>query len=236
MVRFSDGRETEYDLVISAAGVNSPLRNAVFGPEAARQVGISCWRLVVPSNGEVHGWTAMLGNGRTLLGIPISGRETYVYADCRTSEFGDGSLETLKTLVSGFRGPLGLIVAQLAPETPVHRATLQEVPVKRWVADRHILIGDAAHASSPSMAQGAGMAIEDGVVLADVLSRGGPIDQSLDRFHDARVERVEWVQDKARGRDKLRGGSSVLRNTVLRLFGTSMYRKTYQPLTRPILS
>lgn len=49
------------------------------------------------------------------------------------------------------------------------------------------------------------------------------------------MKRIEWVQKKARGRDKLRSGSSTLRNVVLRLFGDALYRKTYEPLTRPLL-
>lgn len=234
-VRFSDGREEEYDLVIGAAGVNSSLRNAVFGPNPARQIGISCWRLLVRNNGEIDGWTAMLGNGRTLLGIPISERETYIYADCRLSDFGDGSVEVMKRLFSGFAAPLGPIVAALDPATAVHRATLQEVAASRWIADRHVLIGDAAHASSPSMAQGAGMAIEDAVVLAELLSKGGPMDEILQRFHQARIDRVSWVQEKARARDKLRSGSSAVRTVILRLFGDTLYRRTYEPLTRPLL-
>ncbi|MEY9626061.1 FAD-dependent monooxygenase [Sinorhizobium fredii] len=235
MVRFSDGQEKEYDLVVGAAGVNSPLRSAVFGPNAAREIDISCWRLVVPNNGEIDGWTAILGNGRTLLGIPISEAETYIYADCRSSEFGDGSVNTMKRLFSGFAGPLGPMVAALDPATAVHRAILQEVPAKRWIADRHVLIGDAAHACSPSMTQGAGMAIEDAVVLAELVSKGGPIDGILERFHEARIGRVGWVQKKSRARDKLRSGSSRIRNAVLRLFGDGLYRRTYEPLTRPLL-
>jgi 2-polyprenyl-6-methoxyphenol hydroxylase-like FAD-dependent oxidoreductase len=235
MVRFSDGREKEYDLVVGAAGVNSALRSEVFGPNAPRQIDISCWRLVVRNNGEIDGWTAMLGNGRTLLGIPISEAETYLYADCRSSEFGDGSVEVMHRLFSGFAGPLGLMVAGLDPATKVHRAVLQEVPAQRWIADRHVLIGDAAHASSPSMAQGAGMAIEDAVVLAELVSKGGPTDGILQRFHQARIGRVAWVQKKSRARDKLRSGSSTIRNAVLRLFGDALYRRTYEPLTRPLL-
>ncbi|RVK33822.1 FAD-dependent monooxygenase [Sinorhizobium meliloti] len=235
MVRFSDGREREYDLVVGAAGVNSPLRSAVFGPNAARQIDISCWRLVAPNNGEIDGWTAMLGNGRTLLGIPISERGTYVYADCRSSEFGDGSIDVLKGLFSGFAGPLGPIVTALESDAAVHRAVLQEVPAKRWIADRHVLIGDAAHACSPSMGQGAGMALEDALVLAELVAQGGPVDGILERFHQARIGRVEWVQKKSRARDKLRSGSSTIRNAVLRMFGDGLYRRTYEPLTRPLL-
>ncbi|NRP73326.1 2-heptyl-3-hydroxy-4(1H)-quinolone synthase [Ensifer psoraleae] len=236
MVRFSDGQEKDYDLVIGAAGVNSPLRNATFGPDAARQIGITCWRTVVQNNGEIDTWTAMLGHGRTLLGIPISERETYIYADCSSTEFGDGSIEVLKSLFRGFAGPLGPIVANLDPTARMHCAPLQEVRMQRWIADRHVLIGDAAHASSPSMAQGAGMAIEDAVVLAELVSRGGPIERILEQFHENRISRIEWVQTKSRSRDKLRSGSSALRNVVLRLFGDALYRRTYEPLTRPLLS
>ncbi|WP_310301151.1 FAD-dependent monooxygenase [Rhizobium sp. BE258] len=61
----------------------------------------------------------------------------------------------------------------------VHRAALQEVQARRWIADRHVLIGDAAHATSPSVAQGAAMALEDWVVLANILT---PMNLSTERW------------------------------------------------------
>ncbi|MGO4355090.1 FAD-dependent monooxygenase [Rhizobium sp. RAF36] len=235
MVRFSDGQERTYDLVIGAAGVNSPLRNAVFGPEAPRQIGISCWRLVVPNNGEIEGWTAMLGKGRTLLGIPLSTDETYIYADCQTPEFADGSIANLKELFRDFGGALGPVVAGLRNDTQVHRAALQEVPARRWIADRLVLIGDAAHATSPSVAQGAAMAIEDGVVLASILCSGKPVHQALEQFHTVRSPRIGLVQEKSRQRDRLRTGSELVRNSMLRMLGNHIYRKTYQSLTGPVI-
>ncbi len=232
-VRFSDGREDGYDLVIGAAGVNSALRTAVFGISPVREVGIACWRLIVRSAGEIDSWTAMLGSGRTLLGIPLNRNETYIYADCSKQDYGDGSVARMQELFGAFASPLGKFVRNLDPSTNVHGAVLQEVPNQRWIADRHVLIGDSAHACSPSMAQGAAMAIEDAVMLGRLLSRQGPLDSILQHFHDARASRVGWVQKKSKERDRMRSGSTIVRNAALLLLGNSIYRRAYETLADP---
>ncbi len=233
-VVFSDGRVSSYDLVVGADGIRSPLRAATFPEPALRSLDMACWRFVVDNRGEVDAWTAMLGKKRTLLGIPLSGSKLYIYADCSLRDFADGSLTVLKGLFANFDAPLGSIIADLDESTALHRSNLEEVLARRYVAERLVLIGDAAHACSPNMAQGAGMAIEDALVLANLLDASGPSEPSLNEFHERRMTRVAWVQQQCRARDKLRGSSDLVRNLVLRHFGTALYKRSYRPLTHPL--
>jgi 2-polyprenyl-6-methoxyphenol hydroxylase-like FAD-dependent oxidoreductase len=232
-VHFSDGTISHYDLVVAADGIHSQLRATAGGGEP-RPLNLSCWRMQVERQHNIDNWTAMLGKGRTLLAIPISSSKLYVYADCPTTDFSDGSMETLKGLFSDFEGPLRPIIDELDSSVPIHRALLQEVPYRRQVISRLVLIGDAAHAASPSMAQGAGMAIEDAVVLGQLVAKGTPCEHLPETFQRRREQRVAWVQKQTHTRDKLRGSSDLLRNTVLRCFGTLLYHKAYTPLTRPL--
>jgi 2-polyprenyl-6-methoxyphenol hydroxylase-like FAD-dependent oxidoreductase len=229
-VFFFDGRVDDYDLVIGADGVRSCLRAASFTQSAPRTLGTACWRMMVDNNGQIDAWTAMLGSKRTLLAIPVSPSQLYLYADCPVSEFGDGSVQVLKKLFSAFEEPLGALITGLDPQTPIHRAGVEEVFAKPYVATRLALIGDAAHASSPSMAQGAGMALEDAVVLADCLAGAISVDDALSRFYHLRKQRVQWVQKQCHARDKLRASPDVLRNLILRKFGTGLYKRSYTPL------
>jgi 2-polyprenyl-6-methoxyphenol hydroxylase-like FAD-dependent oxidoreductase len=98
-------------------------------------------------------------------------------------EFADGSIANLKELFRDFGGALGPVVAGLRSDVQVHRAALQEVQARRWIADRLVLIGDAAHATSPSVAQGAAMALEDWVVLANILTSDEPIESNTAEYH-----------------------------------------------------
>jgi 2-polyprenyl-6-methoxyphenol hydroxylase-like FAD-dependent oxidoreductase len=233
-VFFSDGRATEYDLVIGADGIRSPLRMSQFLATAPVALGLGAWRLVLENNNRVSDWTAMLGNKLTLLGIPLPESKLYVYADCPSSSFGDGSISTLKNLFSKFGDPLGSVVAGLTDGTIVHRSLIEEVPLGNYTGEHLVLIGDAAHASSPSMAQGAAMAIEDAVVLADCVAQYSSINEAAAQFYARRNRRVEWVRAQSHARDQLRAAPNVVRNLVLRSLGTKLYQRSYRPLCEPM--
>jgi 2-polyprenyl-6-methoxyphenol hydroxylase-like FAD-dependent oxidoreductase len=68
---------------------------------------------------------------------------------------------------------------------------------KPWYEGRVVLIGDAAHATTPHLASGAGMALEDGIVLADEISKTGDVDAALARFMDRRFERGKLVVENS---------------------------------------
>jgi 2-polyprenyl-6-methoxyphenol hydroxylase-like FAD-dependent oxidoreductase len=67
-----------------------------------------------------------------------------------------------------------------------------------WVKGRTIVIGDAAHATTPHLAQGAAMAIEDAVLLGELLGRDRPIEPVLEEFMVRRFERARFVIESSR--------------------------------------
>ena len=81
---------------------------------------------------------------------------------------------------------------------------------------RTVLIGDAAHAMSPSMSQGVALAVEDALVLAETLS-SLPVYQALPAYEQRRAERIAWVRSQAHRRDSARGLTRAARDRVLRL-------------------
>jgi len=95
-----------------------------------------------------------------------------------------------------------------------------------WVKDHVVLVGDAAHAMSPNMAQGAGLALEDAIVLAETVSRGLP----LEAYEARRRPRVQFVRAQTHRRDRTRSLTPPLRNAALRLAGRRIYRGNYTPL------
>ncbi len=235
-VYFSSGGVSDFDLVIGADGIRSSIRAGTFTRAASRTAGLSVWRLLTDNRHNITGWTAMLGARRTLLAIPLPNNKIYVYADCPTDQFGDGSIAVLKRLFAGFAPPLAPIVSDISDGTAIHRSEIEEVPYGNNVAERLVLIGDAAHASSPSMAQGAAMAIEDAVVLAACVSRARSVEQALSEFMALRKRRVDWVQKQSRARDRLRGAPEVARDLLLRTLGTKLYHRSYNPLVEPLMA
>ena len=96
--------------------------------------------------------------------------------------------------------------------------------------DRVVLIGDAAHATSPNMAQGAAMALEDALVLAAALREIAAIPDALAAFEAARRPRTDWVRAQTHRRDRTRTLPPAVRNGVLRLAGRRIFRANYRPL------
>ncbi|WP_339485551.1 FAD-dependent monooxygenase [Pseudomonas sp. EL_65y_Pfl2_R95] len=232
-VVFSDDTTAVYDLVIGADGIKSTVRSLLFPSAVPASVGNVCWRFIAPNTTEINGWTAMLGQGRTLLAIPVSAEKVYVYAD---KTLGDGEAKEdiqttpLATVFEDFSAPVLPLIASMPSTTPVHFGSIEQVVMSTWYLDQVVLIGDAAHASSPSMAEGAGMAIEDALVLAETLAASERVDAALQAYVTRRKPRVDWVQQQCVARDTMRSLPPLARNVILRLFGEKLYKRSYGPL------
>jgi len=233
-VYLSDGRVGEYDLVVGADGIRSSLRAATFSASAPRQVGLAAWRFITDNTYGIDRWIAMLGSKRTLLAIPLGGSKLYVYADCPLAQFEDGSISTLKRLFRDFAEPLAPIIQDVKDDLVAHRGHIEEVIYRDFLAERLALIGDAAHASSPSMAQGAGMAIEDAIALAESVATQTTVHDAMISFRDKRQERVKWVQTQSQARDRLRAAPDFVRNMLLRTVGDRLYYRYYGSLIEPL--
>jgi 2-polyprenyl-6-methoxyphenol hydroxylase-like FAD-dependent oxidoreductase len=230
---FADASTGVYDIVVGADGVHSWVRSAIFGGADARFVGQASWRFLVDGFPEISHWTALLGRGKAFLMLPLGAGQIYCYADVSAAHPVDptGSDPTkLVELYSDFVQPVARIFEErLASGERPYFSPIEEVVQQPWVRGRLVLVGDAAHAMSPNMAEGAGMALEDALILAETLAGGRP----LEEFEARRRPRVAFVQAQTHRRDRTRNLPSFLRKTTLRLAGQQIYRANYKPLLSP---
>lgn len=230
-VELDDGTRERADLVVGADGVRSVVREAV-APTALRAsvMTATSWRFVVPDPG-VACWTAWTGGGRTLLLVPVGAGEVYGYAS--SSRGGDvgGDVGWLATAFAAFPEPVRLAVASAcAPGATTYRASVAEVRAPAWQRERVVVLGDAAHATGPVWAQGAAGALEDALVLAELLAADGDWARACVAWERRRRPRVAHVQAATDRMSRLAAVPDVLARPLARLAGPRSFRAAYGPL------
>jgi 2-polyprenyl-6-methoxyphenol hydroxylase-like FAD-dependent oxidoreductase len=226
-VTFGDGTRESYDLVIGADGIHSTVRRLALGGSSVRYMGQLSWRFVARGFQDITDWTVRLGPGRSFLTVALGGGVVYCYADVNTAVDASGSGDDWRALFADFAAPVPQLLGQAAM---AYRARIEEVSTPAWTTGRVVLIGDAAHAASPNMAQGAALAVEDAMVLADELTNGQAVDAAIVAYGRRRTDRVAWVRQQTHRRDRARSLPAAVRNTVLRATAERMFRSQYRPL------
>jgi 2-polyprenyl-6-methoxyphenol hydroxylase-like FAD-dependent oxidoreductase len=232
-VTFADGSSGTYDIVVGADGIHSSIRQLVFGSIRPRHLGQLSWRFLVDHSGAIETWTAMLAPRGAFLAIPVGPNRLYCYADLAavgTEDPTGRALDRFLALFAEFAGPVPGILSELESYDSIHFSPIEEVVVDNWVQGRVVLIGDAAHATSPNMAEGASMALEDALVLTRMLATHGSPDEALSAFSERRRARIRWLRQRTHRRDRIRTLPVPLRNLALRLAWTALYQRDYRPL------
>jgi 2-polyprenyl-6-methoxyphenol hydroxylase-like FAD-dependent oxidoreductase len=194
----TDGSTERFDLVLGADGVHSTVRSLIFPdapePSRARQI---IWRGSAQRPPEVDRYLLhdMVPRGRVGV-VPMSDDEIYVWMLERDDGVprppADQRLQLFRDRLAGFGGVVPIVAGLLGPDVDHRSLTALLVPAP-WYRDRVLLIGDAAHATTPHIAYGAGMAIEDSVVLADELGRSGSVATAFEAFMVRRFDRCKLV-------------------------------------------
>jgi 2-polyprenyl-6-methoxyphenol hydroxylase-like FAD-dependent oxidoreductase len=229
-VTFEDGSTRTYDLVVGADGIGSAVRRSAFGPVVPQFLGQVCWRFIAEGRPEIQDWTARTGSGgRAFLTVQLGDGRVYCYAEAASAD-PSAPTDDWRGLFHDFADPVPALLEQGGQ---AYFAPLAEIGGSDWTRPRTVLIGDAAHACSPSMAQGGAMALEGAVVLAEILA-GQPVEQALATFQARRTDRVAWVLEQNHRRDRARLLPTPLRNGLLRLAGRKLITANHAPLlTQP---
>lgn len=224
-VGFTDGTRQRYDLVIGADGLYSSVRAAVF-PDAPKPQysGQAVWRAVLPRLPEIETATMWIGP-RVKPGVnPVSKTEMYLFVtEPRPSNdhVDPARFATLlRDLLADFPAPaLQTIREQIDDASQIVFRPLEGLLMPRpWFQGRVVLIGDTVHATTPHLASGACIGIEDALVLAEELGRATSIAEALPAFEARRWERCRMVvQNSARlGEIEVAGGDKEEHSRIMR--------------------
>jgi len=190
-------RSLQADLIVGADGIHSQLRNHFFGAAQPVYMGYRSHRFIVDNEAGVRCFTEFLGRGQRIGLVPISEKRLYVWTTFNSPRSRPPVLDSagrFRELFEQFtdhsvRRTLSLI---RSPDEIIS-TEIEEVRQEQWVRGRAVLLGDAVHAMTPNIGQGAGMAMEDAAVLADELAAPQPVEEALEKYARRRKPRVDTV-------------------------------------------
>ena len=229
-LKFNDHSESEFDFIVGADGVNSMVRQILLPDSKPRYAGYWCWRAVV----EVDNWKFSSKNTETWgkngrFGIsPLTKNRIYWYA-CVNSDLKDGidksGLFELKSRFKNYHSPIPELLELTKEEDLISTPIVDIRPIKRFHFEKILLIGDAAHATTPNLGQGACMAIEDVAVLNDLLQKN-EMEIAFEKFEKRRMKRTHYISRTSKNAGDVSQSSNAsfiyFRNNLLKILPDSV--------------
>jgi 2-polyprenyl-6-methoxyphenol hydroxylase-like FAD-dependent oxidoreductase len=197
----SDGSRGAWDLLIGADGLYSQVRTDVFGEGLVpRFTGQVCWRVNLPRLEGLDELHLFLGPWGSAGFVPLGENLMYMLLieapidDWRREVERRGAAAVMRERLEPFSGPVAEMRELVTDDDAIVLRPIENILVPApWHRDRVVLVGDAAHGMTPHTGQGAAQAVEDGIVLAEELSRSESVTVALQRYTDRRFDRCRTI-------------------------------------------
>jgi 2-polyprenyl-6-methoxyphenol hydroxylase-like FAD-dependent oxidoreductase len=240
-VHFEDGTSSESDILIGADGIHSQVREHLFGNITLRYSNQTCWRGIAKmrlddtKNGaELWGTKGGLRSSYA----QINDEEIYWYITKKEKEGTKIAPSEVKKylldLVSEFQSEIQKVIENTDNQSIIQNDLSDLTPLNSWHKGNIVLIGDAAHASTPNLGQGACQAIEDAYVLADCLASTPSVSEAFLRYEKIRMEKANFVVKTSMQIASLNNiGGAIgyrLRNGLMRMIPSSVGEKQFDYL------
>jgi 2-polyprenyl-6-methoxyphenol hydroxylase-like FAD-dependent oxidoreductase len=204
-VAFASGAKARYDIVVGADGTYSATREMIFADAPEPEfTGQGVWRYNLPRPSDMDGFITWQGDGRVSAGLTPMTREL-VYLFVTTAEPGNpryeraGLAKRLREKITNPPAKLAELTQQITDDDAVVYRPLDYLFLYGpWHKGRVVLLGDAVHSTTPHLGQGAGLAIEDSLVLADELARADTAEQGFAAYRERRFERCRYIVESSR--------------------------------------
>ncbi len=234
-LELTDGSRERCDLMVGADGLHSRVRAMAFpDAPAPRFTGLAVWRYTMPRPPEVDCMHLAYGGGNKPGLNPVSQTSMFLFLVQKIETGARLPYEKMATLLrdqfTPYKGTLDWVRERIVDPALVDYRPMESLLVPDpWYRGRIVLIGDSAHTTTPHLATGAGIAIEDAVVLAEELAGDAPIDKALGNYMKRRYERCRLVVDTA-----LLLGEWEKDPTIPAANHVKLMRDTYATLAAPI--
>ncbi|TGE25403.1 monooxygenase [Hymenobacter aquaticus] len=199
---FTDGSPARADALIGADGLHSPVRRQLLPDSQPRYAGYTCWRAVVeashlqlPVGSSMEIWGDA---GRRIGYVPVGQGQVYWFAclnsaQPRNPQFAAFRVADLQRTFADFPVPIPALLAATTDEQLLWNDIMDLPPLSALAYGRVLLLGDAGHATTPNMGQGAGQAVEDATVLAECLAAAPDVAAAFQAFERRRLPRTTRI-------------------------------------------
>lgn len=197
---FEEGDRARCRYLIVADGVHSAARRQLLPNASPRYAGYTCWRATISNQpiGLLKGSETWGRNGRFGM-TPLVGDRIYWYACVNATPanpvYRGYTVSDLVSRFGDYHAPIPEILAATGDEDLLWNDIIDIKPLGHFAYGRILLIGDAAHATTPNMGQGACQALEDVVVLCDEVSRRTNVEAAFVRFEKRRLARTRYITE-----------------------------------------
>jgi 2-polyprenyl-6-methoxyphenol hydroxylase-like FAD-dependent oxidoreductase len=197
---FKDGTTAFTDFVIAADGIHSIFRKKLCPEVKLRYSGYTCWRGItsaLPKGFNFEEASESWGAGKRFGIVPLSNGRAYWFATVNASENEEAknnlSIRDVEKMFGEFHFPVKEIITGTNRGDMIKNDIIDIPPIKKFAFGRIVLLGDAAHATTPNLGQGACMAIEDAVVLANCLENNSDVILAFNEFETRRISRTTKI-------------------------------------------
>ena len=202
---FEDGTSYQAEAVIGADGIHSEVRNQLFGAEAPKFTGMSAYRTMIPARNAGNydrvnfvKWWGPSPESQIVTNAIDHGKSLYLFAtlpeerEVTESWSTEGSLSDLQDFFSGYHQEARAIID--ASGDLFRSAMYERKPLLNWSKEMVTILGDACHAMTPFMAQGAAMGIEDAAILSRCVKVGENWPEIFEHYEKIRKPRTDTIQ------------------------------------------
>lgn len=204
-IYFDNGKRVHADLLIGADGLNSAIRKNLIGDGTPRYVGSMCWRSVIKYNHELlnpHEMVFIKGNKQIMYLLNLG--DGYICwimrklsSDCSLSHSATEVKSRVLNELASWGESLGAMVEATEAEQILEGPICDRASLTSWSKGRVTLLGDAAHAMAPALAQGANTTFEDAYELARCISQLSSIEEALSSYEKCRIQRTQIIQSRS---------------------------------------
>lgn len=203
-ISFQNGQQKTFDYVIAADGIHSVFRQTLMPNSPPRYANYTCWRGTSKNKDDValhvssEAWSA----GGRFGWAPLADGDVYWFACVNAKEKDEYYASMDQTgvahLFKHYPDPVERLIAEAEVDSFLHHDLYDIAPLNTFIYGRIVLLGDAAHATTPNMGQGAGQAIEDAYELMSALKTEPSIEQAFARYDRRRVTKTKKVIQRSR--------------------------------------